>query len=207
MKNTAFKTFLITLICFGGLYILLVFSARLSQISYHIIGALLAVFSIFAFVMSELQKEKPVIANQWGILCGLTSWGFLGEYLEHLGWLDIAHWHNVPTLLILVFFTIFLLKKEYLPVRFGFVFGHFLSIWTLHMLMITQFELLGRTHWITYPSAIVIAIIALFSYIKIRKTKSIDQKMAWSLVLLLTSWTVLEYVWAWRLIPGPYSIS
>lgn len=207
MKNTAFKTFLITLICFGGLYILLVFSSRYSQTSYHIIGTLLAVFSIFAFVMSELQKEKPVIANQWGIFSGLALWGFLGEYLEHLGWLDIASWYYLPALLILTFFMILLFKKEYLPVRFGFAFGHFLGIWTLHMLMITQFELLGRTHWITYPIAIVIAIIALFSYIKIRKTKAINQKMAWSLVLLLTSWTVLEYVWAWRLIPGPYSIS
>jgi len=207
MKNIAFKTFLITLICFGGLYILLVFSSRYNQISYHIIGILLAIFSIFAFVMSELQKEKPAFANQWGILSGLSLWGFLGEYLEHLGWLDIAHWHNVPTLLILVFFTIFLLKKEYLPIRFGFAFGHFLGIWALHMLMITQFELLGRTHWITYPTAVFIGIFALFSYIKIRRVKSIDQKMAWSLVLLLTSWTVLEYVWAWRLIPGPYSIS
>jgi hypothetical protein len=207
MKNLAFKTFLITLICFGGLYILLVFSSRYSQTSYHIIGTLLAVFSIFAFVMSELQKEKPVIANQWGILCGLASWGFLGEYLEHLGWLNIASWHYLPALLILIFFTILLFKKGYLPIRFGLAFGHFLGIWALHVLMITQFELLGRTHWITYPIAIVIAIIALFSYIKIRKTKAIDQKMAWSLVLLLTSWTVLEYIWAWRLIPGPYSIS
>ncbi|MCK4672749.1 hypothetical protein KAT67_02070 [candidate division WOR-3 bacterium] len=207
MKNLAFKTFLITFICFGGLYILLVFSSRYSQISYHIIGTLLAVFSIFAFVMTELQKEKPVITNQWGILCGLALWGFLGEYLEHLEWLDIASWHYLPALLILTFFTILLLKKEYLPIRFGFAFGHFLGIWALHMLMITQFELLGRTHWITYPTAVFIGIFALFSYIKIRRVKSIDQKMAWSLVLLLTSWTVLEYIWAWRLIPGPYSIS
>ncbi len=207
MKNTAFKTFLITFICFGGLYVLLVLSSRYSQTSYHIIGTLLAVFSIFAFVMSELQKEKPVIANQWGILSGLALWGFLGEYLEHLGWLDIASWHYLPALLILTFFTIFLLKKTHLPVRFGFAFGHFLGIWTLHMLMITQFELLGKNHWSTYPTAVFIGIVALFSYIKIRRAKSIDQKMVWSLVLLLTSWTVLEYIWAWRLIPGPCSIS
>jgi hypothetical protein len=207
MKNTAFKTFLITLACFGGLYMLLVFSSRYNQTSYHITGTLLAVFSIFAFVMTELQKEKTVIANQWGILSGLALWGFLGEYLEHLEWLDIASWHYLPVLLILTFFTIFLLKKEYLPIRFGFTFGHFLGIWALHMLMITQFELLGRTHWITYPTAVFIGIVALFSYIKIRRAKSIDRKMAWSLVLLLTSWTVLEYIWAWRLIPGPYSIS
>jgi len=167
---------------------------------------LLAVFSIFAFVMSELQKEKPVIANQWGILCGLALWGFLGEYLEHLEWLDIASWHYLPALLILTFFLIFFLKKEYLPIRFGFVFGHFLGIWALHMLLITQFELLGRTHWITYPTTVFIGIFALFSYIKIRRVKSIDQKMAWTLTLLLTSWTVLEYLWGWRLIPGHYSL-
>ncbi len=203
----AAKTFLITLTCFGSLYILLVFSSRYSQTSYHIIGGLLAVFSIFAFVTSEGHKSNSTAANQWGIISGLALWGFLGEYLEHLEWLDIAHWHYLPALLILAFFTIFLLKKEYLPVRFGFASGHFLGIWILHMLMITQFGLLGKTHWITYPTAVFIAIFALFSYVKIRRAKSIDQKMVWSLVLLLTSWTVLEYVWAWRLIPGPYSIS
>ncbi len=207
MKNTALKTFLITFICFGGLYILLVFSSRYSQIAYHVVGILLAVFCLCAFIMSESYREKPIVAYQWGILSGLALWGFLGEYLEHLEWLDIASWHYLPALLILTFFTILLLKKEYLPVRFGFAFGHFLGIWALHMLMITQFELLGRTHWITYPTAVFIGIVALFSYIKIRRAKSIDQKMAWALVLLLTSWTVLEYVWAWRLIPGPYSIS
>ncbi|GAH01847.1 unnamed protein product, partial [marine sediment metagenome] len=119
--------------------------------------------------MSELQKEKLAAANQWGILSGLALWGFLGEYLEHLGWFNLASWHYLPALLILTFFITFLLKKEYLPIRFGFAFGHFLGIWALHMLMITQFELLGKTHWLTYPSAIVIGIITLFSYIKIRK--------------------------------------
>lgn len=186
---------------------LLVFASRYSQTSYHIIGGFLVAFFIFTFWMSEGHKANSAAANQWGIISGLALWGFLGEYLEHLEWLDIASWHYLPALLILSFFSILLLRKEYLPIRFGFALGHFLGIWALHMLMITQFELLGRTHWITYPTALVIGILALFSYIKIRRAKSIDQKMVWSLGLLLTSWTVLEYVWAWRLIPGPYSIS
>ena len=207
MKNLAFKTFIITLAFFGGVYALLVFSSRYSQVVYHLAGILLALFTLFAFVMSELRKEKPETANQWAIVSGVSLWGFLGEYLEHIGWLDLAHWHYLPSLLMLTFFIIFLIKRKYLPYRFGFCFGMFLGIWGLHMLMINQFELLGKTHWLTYPSAIIIGIVAMISFIEIRRAKSINQKMAWTLILLLTSWTVLEYLWAWRFIPGPYSIS
>jgi len=97
-------------------------------------------------VISESYREKPAIANQWGILSGLTLWGFLGEYLEHIGWLDLAHWHFAPALIILAFIVIFLIKRKYLPARFGFCFGMFLCIWGLHMLMINQFELLGKNY-------------------------------------------------------------
>jgi hypothetical protein len=156
--------------------------------------------------MAASQKDKLANANQWGILSGLALWGFLGEYLEHLGWLDIAHWHYLPFLLILTFIIIFITVRRYLPARFGFSFGFFSGIWGLHMLMITQFEILGKTHWITYLSAGLFTIMAIFSYFRIRKTKTVNQKMVWALVLLLSSWTVLEYLWGWRVIPGPYSI-
>ncbi|MGB3341676.1 MAG: hypothetical protein WBB37_09365 [bacterium] len=206
MKRIAGKTFLITLICLAGLYVLLVLSSRYSQVSYHVIGTALVFFTGFAILMSEIQKERYVSANQWGIISGLALWGFLGEYLEHLEWLDIALWHYLPALLILSSLMITLLRKQYLPIRFGFASGHFLGIWALHMLMITQFDLLQRTHWFTYPTAVFIGIVALLSFVKIRKAKSLNQEMAWSVVLLLTSWTVLEYIWAWRIIPGPYSL-
>ncbi|MCK4814364.1 hypothetical protein KA005_01225, partial [bacterium] len=80
MRNIVFRTFVITLACFAVIYMLLVFSSRYNQTSYHIIGLFLLVFSISAFVISELHKEKPAAANQWGILSGLALWGFLGEY-------------------------------------------------------------------------------------------------------------------------------
>lgn len=197
MKNLALKTFLITLIFFGSVYILLVFSSRYGPVVYSIFGILLAAFSVLAFAMSTSYREKPALANQWG---------FLGEYIEHQGWLDLAHWHYSPVLLILTFFTIFLLNRRYLPTRFGFCFGLFLSIWGLHMIMITQFEILGKNHWVTFPTAVLMVIILFFSYIKIRNAKSVSQKMAWVLVLLLSSWTILEYLWGWQVIPGPYSI-
>lgn len=206
MKNLALKTFLITLIFFGSVYILLVFSSRYGPVVYSIFGILLAAFSVLAFAMSTSYREKPALANQWGIISGITLWGFLGEYIEHQGWLDLAHWHYSPVLLILTFFTIFPLNRRYLPTRFGFCFGLFLSIWGLHMIMITQFELLGKNHWVTFPTAVLMVIILFFSYIKIRNAKSVSQKMAWVLVLLLSSWTILEYLWGWQVIPGPYSI-
>lgn len=76
MKNLATKTFLITLIFFGGVYILLVFSSRYGPIVYSIFGILLAAFSVLAFAISTSYREKPALANQWGILSGITLWGW-----------------------------------------------------------------------------------------------------------------------------------
>ncbi|OYD15055.1 hypothetical protein CH330_06715, partial [candidate division WOR-3 bacterium JGI_Cruoil_03_51_56] len=47
----------------------------------------------------------------------------------------------------------------------------------------------------------------ILSVLRLRRVRSTGAAMAWGLALLLLAWAVLEYVWAWRLIPGPYSIS
>jgi len=206
MKNKGLVTFLITLAAFGATYMLLVFASRWNEEAYTAAGILLAGAAIFSFVMAEVRGKKEFASNMWGILSGLFIWGFVGEYLEAIGWVEIARHHFLPVLLIAVFFLIFLIARRQLADRFAFAFGHLLAIWGLHMWMIYQFEHLSPTHWTTYPSAAVAGVGAVVSFILMSRSKKTSPKMACAVAGLLLGWTVLEYVWGWRVIPGPYSI-
>lgn len=206
MKNKGLATFLITLAAFGATYMLLVFTSRWNDAAYTAAGILLAGAAIFSFVMTEVRGKKEFASNMWGILSGLFIWGFVGEYLEAIGWVQIAHHHFLPVLLLLGFFLIFLITRRQLADRFAFAFGHFAGIWGLHMWMIYQFEHLSPTHWTTYPSAVLAGLGAIIAVILTIRSKKTTPKMGWVVVALLLAWTLLEYVWGWRVIPGPYSI-
>ena len=206
MKNKGLATFLITLAAFGATYMLLVFTSRWNDAAYTAAGILLAGGAIFSFVMTEVRGKKEFASNIWGILSGLFIWGFVGEYLEAIGWVQIAHHHFLPVLLLLGFFLIFLITRRQLADRFAFAFGHFAGIWGLHMWMIYQFEHLSPTHWTTYPSAVLAGLGAIIAVILTIRSKKTTPKMGWIVVALLLAWTLLEYVWGWRVIPGPYSI-
>jgi len=206
LKIKGLVTFVITLAAFGATYMLLVFTSRWNDAAYTAAGILLAVAAIFSFVMAEIRRKKEFASNVWGILSGLFLWGFVGEYLEAIGWVEIAHHHFLPVLLLLGFFLIFLIARKELASRFAFAFGHFAGIWGLHMWMIYQFEHLSPTHWTTYPSAAVAGLGAIIAVILTIRSKKTTPKMAWVVAGLLLGWTVLEYVWGWRVIPGPYSI-
>ncbi|MCK4334865.1 hypothetical protein KAX06_08820 [candidate division WOR-3 bacterium] len=206
MKNKGLATFLITLAAFGATYMLLVFTSRWNDAAYTAAGILLAGGAIFSFVMTEVRGKKEFASNIWGILSGLFIWGFVGEYLEAIGWVQIAHHHFLPVLLLLGFFLIFLITRRQLADRFAFAFGHFAGIWGLHMWMIYQFEHLSPTHWTTYPSAVLAGLGAIIAVILTIRSKKTTPKMGWVVVALLLAWTLLEYVWGWRVIPGPYSI-
>lgn len=206
MKRVGLVTFLATLAAFGTTYMLLVFTSRWNNTAYTIAGILLGATAIFSFIMAEVKREKGFASNIWGILSGLFLWGFAGEFLEAIGWVQIAHHHFLPVLLLLGFFLIFLVARKELASRFAFAFGHFLGIWGLHMWMIYQFDGLSRTHWSTYPSAVLAGLGAIIAVILTIRSKKTTPKMTWVVVVLLLAWTLLEYIWGWRVIPGPYSI-
>ncbi|MEA3312119.1 MAG: hypothetical protein U9Q76_07875 [candidate division WOR-3 bacterium] len=206
MKRVGLATFLATLAAFGATYMLLVFTSRWNEEAYTAAGILLAGAAIFSFIMAEVRGKKEFASNMWGILSGLFLWGFVGEYLEAIGWAEIAHHHFLPVLLLAGFFLVFLIMRRQLADRFAFAFGHFAGIWGLHMWMIYQFEHLSPTHWTTYPSAAIAGVGAIISFILMARAKKTTPKMACAVAGLLLGWTVLEYVWGWRVIPGPYSI-
>ncbi|MEA2096730.1 MAG: hypothetical protein U9P73_08590 [Candidatus Cloacimonadota bacterium] len=235
MKNIGLKTVLSTLGFFGITYMTLVFTNRAGNIPYLFAGLLLLGFGIFAFIKSQkicknnllvqssrlnhpvinktvsvLDEKKTFYSNLLAIISGISLWGFFGEFLENAdlyikdATIEIAHWNFLPVLILMIF--LFLNLRKYLPVPIQFSLSSFLMIWSMHYIMIFQYEVLFRTHFTTYIMCGVFVILTGISVYKARKSKQIDSIMFWSYFGLLTAWSVLEYIWGWRLIPGPYSI-
>jgi len=206
MRKIYSKTFLITLAAFGVTYMLLVFSSRISPSLYSIVGILYAVLAPVALLLSGRNKFSIFFRNMSGILSGLFLWGFIGEFLEVRNHLVIADSSYLPVLLVTLSLLAVMLVQNGLRNSYRFAFGHFTGIWGMHMWMIYQFEHLGKTHWSTYVSAASALILGVMAFYISKKYTGTSRRMAFSLASLLLLWMVLEYVWGWKLIPGPYDL-
>ena len=211
---------------------LLVFTNRTGNIPYLFAGFILLFVGIFLFLKSQkntplvqssrlnhsdsvnavpvLDERKNFYSNLLAITSGISLWGFFGEFLENAdlyikdATVEIAHWNFLPVLALMIF--LFLNLRKHLPIPVQFSLSSFLLIWSMHYIMIFQYEVLSRTHFTTYIMFAVFIILTGLSIYKARKSKQIHSIMFWSYFGLLTAWSVLEYIWGWRLIPGPYSI-
>jgi len=229
MKNVGLKTVVYALLFFGLTYMLLVFTNRAENIPYLFAGLILLFVGIILFLksiqlvqssrlnhpvndntVSVLNDKKVFYSNLLAIISGISLWGFFGEFLENADLyikdasIEIAHWNFLPVLVLMIF--LFLNLRKHLPLPVQFSLSSFLLIWSMHYIMIFQYEVLSRTHFTTYIMCGFFIILTGLSIYKARKNKQIHSVMFWSYFGLLTAWSVLEYIWGWRLIPGPYSI-
>ena len=210
MKNVGLKTVGFALLFFGFTYMFLVFTSRAGNIPYLFAGLILLFIGIILFFISQKNTENSFLSNLLAIISGVSLWGFFGEFLENAdlyikdATIEIAHWNFLPILFIMI--VLFLNLRKHLPVSVQFSLSSFLLIWSMHYIMIYQFEVLSRTHFTTYIMCSVFLILTGFSIYKTKKSKQIHSTMFWSYFGLLTVWSVLEYIWGWILIPGAYSI-
>ena len=229
MKNIGFKTVIFTLLFFGFTYMLLVFTSRAGNIPYLFAGFILLFVGIILFLQSiqlvhpsrlnhsnysntvpVFDDKKVFYSNLLAIISGISFWGFFGEFLENADLyienasIEIAHWNFLPALVLMIF--LFLNLRKYFPVSVQFFLSGFMLVWSMHYIMIFQYEVLSRTHFTTYIMCGIFIFLTGISIYKGRKSKQINSIMFWSYFGLLTTWSVLEYIWGWRLIPGPYSI-
>ena len=236
MKNIGLKTVIYALLFFGFTYMLLVFTSRAGNVPYLFAGFILLILGIYLYLKSShmvqsshqlvhssrlnhsnpgntvpvLDEKKVFYSNLLAIISGISLWGFFGEFLENAdiyikdATIEIAHWNFLPVLVLMIF--LFLNLKKYLPIPVQFSLSSFLLIWTMHYIMIFQYEVLSRTHFTTYIMCGVFVILTGLSIYKARKSKQIHSIMFWAYFGLLTAWSILEYIWGWRLIPGPYAI-
>ena len=213
MNNTrkiALNTVLLTLFFFGITYMLLVITSRTGKIPYLFAGLFLLGLGIYLFIISPKMKTNKFWSNLLAIISGISLWGFFGEFLENAdlyikdATIEIAHWNFLPVLVLMIF--LFLNLRKHLPVPVQFSLSSFLLVWSMHCIMIFQYEVLSRTHFTTYIMCGIFVILTGLSIYKAKKNNGINSIMFWSYFGLLCAWTVLEYIWGWRLIPGPYSI-
>ena len=210
MKNIGLKTVIYTLLFFGFTYMLLVFTNRAGNIPYISAGFILLFVGIILFLQSQKNTENSFISNLLAIISGISLWGFFGEFLENAdlfikdATIEIAHWNFLPVLVLMIF--LFLNLRKHLPISVQFSLSSFLLIWSMHYIMIFQYEVLSMTHFTTYIMCGIFVILTGLSIYKVRKSEHINSVMFWSYFGLLTAWSVLEYIWGWRLIPGPYAI-
>lgn len=158
------------------------------------------------FVFNSIGPSESRSHNYYGIFAGIFLWGFLGEFIEHLEIISVASWNMLPLLGLVTFMIAIIFMKRYLPDGLMFAIGTFNAVWLLHFVMINQYEFLGRSHWTTYPACGFFILLAVFFGFRMAKTRGLSGNMAYSLAMLLSAWTVLEYVWGWRLIPGPWAL-
>jgi len=210
MKKIGFKTILFTLVFFGFTYMLLVFTNRAGKIPYLFAGCIFLILGIYLFFKSQKISENAFLSNLLAVFSGISFWAFFGEFMENAGLyikdatVEIAHWNFLPILLFVIF--LFLCLRKYLSIPIQFSLTSFILIWTLHYIMIFQFEVLSRTHFSTYIMCGIFVLLTGFSIYKVKNSEQINSIMFWSYLGLLTAWSVLEYIWGWHLIPGPYAI-
>lgn len=205
MGKKGLKCLLLVLIFFAGTYMALVGIYRLSTVAIIIMGLIFLGLGI-AYLFFSITIPDVRRSNYCGIFSGLFFWAVLGEVVEKLGGIAIADWQMFPLSSWFTFLIALLGIKGYLPTGLLFSLGHFNAVWLLHFVMVNQFELMGRTSWITYPSCAIFVLLAILFGYRMARAETDSENMAYSLALLLVGWTVLEYIWGWRLLPGPWML-
>ncbi len=188
---------------FVGVYGGLVVAYRAGGVLPLILGLCFLFTGIFLFFKSLSVKSEKV-RNYCGIISGILIWAFVGEVAEHTGLFDIASIKMGPLLFLFLIFYLPLLG--FLPSGANFTLSSFGAIWFLHYFMISQFDTMGRKSWVTYPSAILFLVLTIILVRRGKFSDSISKKMAYYYFAFLTGWCVLEYLWGWRVLPGPWML-
>lgn len=208
----ALRTVCVVLAFFAMVYVVLVFTNRLGKIAYLIAGLSLVFGGIYLLLSAGRFKSDPYKSNILAVLASISLWGFVGEFLENADLyvnhasIEIARWNHLPVLLISIFTFFYLLKSKFLPVFLLFFLGSFLGIWVLHYVMILEIEVLSSTSPITYSTFGIFLAGSIFCGQKMMRSDRVNESMAYALGTLYLGWSLLEFMWIWRLIPGPYSM-
>ena len=138
------------------------------------------------------------------LLAGTALWAVLGEIAEHLGYLTIVDVRAVFVLPVLLAVFVFLVNKRVLSFFWAVSFGLFFGVWTSHFVMVNMFEEFGKRNVLTYASSLLFAGLLVFSLYRINKTSTRLGLTVCSILFTCSCWSLLEYFWAWKVIPKPW---
>lgn len=158
------------------------------------------VCSATAVVLFILRQDHRFSA----LLAGTVLWAVLGEMAEHLGYLDIVEGNSAFFLPVLVLVFAYIVNKRLLPFFWTVSFALFFGVWASHFVMVNLFEVFGKRHGVTCASSLLFAVLLIFTLFRMKKTSTMLGLTLGSIVFTCCSWSLLEYLWAWKVIPKPW---
>jgi hypothetical protein len=138
------------------------------------------------------------------LLAGTALWAVVGEMAEHLGYMEIVDARFVFVLVALIAGYVYLVNKRFLPFFAAVSLALFLGVWASHFIMVNMFEEFGKRHGLTYVSSLLFVGLLVFSVLRMKKTSSMLGLTIGSILFTCCSWSLLEYLWAWKPIPKPW---
>jgi hypothetical protein len=190
-------TIAINLIVFGILHVVLARAYVAGTAAVVVFGVVSGTIIAVAVYMNFADKGSKLAQYYVSLTAGIFLWGLLGEIPDHYYYFDLSSWRLMPILLTAI--LVFLMAVFKYKIRDGItiMFLMFIAIWTWHNLMVTQFHMLGETHWTTYLGAIFCAIIGVFCILKVLKSENLWVTVSLSILAIIHLWNIVEYVQAW----------
>jgi hypothetical protein len=191
-SNIAYIIFL-----FAAGHVGLVKLYKLGRMATGIAAAILTTAIVALFAWRGSHRFFPLAA-------GLLLWIVMGEMAQHLKIGDIMSIKNGLLILTIAVFVFYLVYKRLLPDFLSIAVVFFLTIWVSHFVLVSLFEQLGKTHIATYFSSLPFAALFAYSLIGILKESGQYELTVFSILIVCSFWSILEYLWAWKLLPKPF---
>ena len=160
--------------------------------------ALIAVVLLIMIVNLIIWQNKH---RFFSLILGLLLWAVLGEIAEKLSLVNIVNFKNIFLLITMLFLAYYLIHNNLLSEFLMIAIVFFLTIWTSHFVLVNSFEQFGKTNIVTYLSSFVFLIFFVYFITKIYKLGNIFGLTLHTIFITCTLWSILEYLWAWKLIP------
>lgn len=176
-----------------GLVMIYKMGTAATQVSAVVLSAAVAVL----FIWQRDHRFFPLLA-------GTALWAVLGEIAEHLGYLTIVDIKAVFVLPILLAVFVYLISKRVVPFFWAVSFGLFFGVWTSHFVMVNMFDEFGKRHILTCVSSLLFTGLLVFSLYRMNKTNTRLGCTVLSILFTCSCWSLLEYLWAWKVIPKPW---
>jgi hypothetical protein len=176
-----------------GLVMIYRMGTAATQVSAIVLSAAVAAL----FVWRQDHRLFPLLA-------GTALWAVLGEIAEHLGYLTIVDIKAVFVLPVLLAVFVYLINKRYLSFFWAVSFGLFFGVWASHFVMVNMFEAFGKQSGPTYGSSLLFAGLLVFSLYRMNRTNTRLGLTVLSIIFTCSCWSILEYFWAWKVIPKPW---
>lgn len=162
-----------------------------------IVGAVLTSVIISMLIWQKEDRFSPLVV-------GVLLWAVLGEVVEQLGFGSIVRVRNFVLLFPTLMFIRHMARRERLPDFLNIALVFFMTIWACHFVLVNILVHLGPTHLLTYASSSLFLAMFVLAISNIRQSDSRAALTIQSVFVMCSAWSMLEYLWAWKVLPKPW---